>query len=104
MRTIDFPSEWGTGVPADQETLRHPDGLVIASVLLDDGSGLWALIFKGGHRFARTSQYTGWAIEERFHGDPQPDEAEAVNEAWRLVLGSMIRAGHEVAAELGRAR
>lgn len=97
MRIIDFPDEWGTGKPVAREVLESDDGkIVIATILLNDGSGLWALIFEGGHRFARTSMYTRWAIEERFHGDPTEDEADAVNEAWRGVLQSMIRAGHEV--------
>lgn len=102
-RVIDFPDAWATGKPIDQAAFKSPGGdLMIASILLDDGSGLWSLIFEGGHRFARTAACTGWAIEERFHGDPTPDEAQEVNEAWRYVLQCMIRAGHEVDAELGR--
>jgi hypothetical protein len=105
QRVIDFPDSWATGKPINQEAFKSPDGkLIIASVLLDDGSGLWSLIFEGGHRFARTAACTGWAIEERFHGDPTPEEAGEVNEAWRDVLRSMIRAGHEVDEMLGRGR
>lgn len=105
MRTIDFPDEWGTGAPVDQATFKSPDSeIMIASVLLDDGSGLWALIFEGGHRFARTSGYTGWAIEERFHGDPTDAEAEEVSAMWKTVIALMIRAGHETDAMLGRGK
>jgi hypothetical protein len=96
MRTIDFPDEWATGKPIDNASFKSPDGsILIASILLDDGSGLWSLIFDGGHRFARTAACTGWAIEERFHGDPTPAETEQVNEMWRTVLRLMIEAAHE---------
>jgi hypothetical protein len=101
-RLIDFPDEWATGKPINHDAFTSPDKkLTIATVLLDDGSGLWVLIFEGGHRFARTAECTGWAIEERFHGDPTSEEADAVSESWRYVLRSMIRAGREVDEMLG---
>lgn len=101
-RVIDFPDAWATGKPIDQMFMSNPSGTItIGTILLDDGSGLWALVFKGGHRFARTAACTGWAIEERFDGDPEPDEAEEVNSTWRDVLQQMIRAGREVDEMIG---
>jgi hypothetical protein len=101
VRLIDFPDEWDTGKPVRLAHIEHPSGeLHFAAVLLDDESCLYVVTYPGGHRLARTSPHTKWAIEERFDGDPPADRfIEAIDTTWKVLVHGMIEANRILAAE-----
>jgi hypothetical protein len=109
VRVVDFPSAWGTGTPVDHFCVSKGE-LRIFGVLLDDGSNLFALIYPGGQRFARTAHVIDWGIEEAHGPAPRSRDLARVNAAWRdVVLAGMIDAGKladdaMVAAGLPRGR
>ncbi len=97
VRTVSFPDGWGSGVPLETLGGEIGPGVHVAAVLLDDGSNLFALIYPGGARFARTADAIDWGIEERYDGLPPKDGEKAlVNTYWRGVLDQIEKAGRMV--------
>lgn len=106
MRVIDFPPEW-SGEPLCEAAFFEQDDLQLFGVAVRDGLGreanLWAIIYPGGHRFARVAEVTGWALEERYGGDPPGEEhREKVDRLWREHLEVMTRVNRAAADELKR--
>jgi hypothetical protein len=90
---IDFPDGWGSAPPVDQRVHTKGD-LVLFGCLLEDGSNLFALIYPGGYRFARTAHAIDWGIQEVYGPPPRRRDAARVNATWRdTVLAEMIAAG-----------
>lgn len=94
--SIAWPREWMTADPFVVQPLglvelsRRQKGLVLTA-LLRDGTSLWAVVYPGGQRLARTTESTDWAVEERFTGDPpRRRDREKVEDAWRRVIESMV--------------
>jgi hypothetical protein len=102
MRKIDFPPEWVDGDPVDAMSVKcgGRDDVVLVSVLLDSGTGLWTLIYPGGVRFMRASGSDVPAVRE--DGEPEPEVRDLVEGAWaellRLDLESAAAAALEVDA------
>jgi hypothetical protein len=104
-RVIDFPDGWGTGKPIDHiqgivPGTRDPKGVYVFGTLLDDGSNLFALVYPGGHRFARTAASLRWGIEERLGPDPEPAFQQIVAEQWQAIINLMVDAGHQTDVDL----
>lgn len=108
MIDVRFPEEWTTSPVLDAAVLLmgelEPDSapVTLVGVLLEDGTNLFALIHPAGQRLLRTTGSTGWAIEERFVGNPpRPEHRPGVDNLWRQALGHVVQAGREAQAELG---
>lgn len=85
MKIVEFPQEWVTADPVDRSFYAFDD-LRGAFVLLSDKTTLLVLIYPGGHRFARVTPLTDWALQEAFGPDPLPADSERVALAWRALL------------------
>lgn len=106
-RVIGVPEEWKTAPPlATREPLTgrfdcDSAPLSVSAVLLEDGSNIYALLFPGGQRLARTTADTDWAIEERFVGQPpKPQHTDTVDRVWRMTFDAMRAAAADARAEL----
>lgn len=99
-RTIDFPSDWGTADPVDHRAGTLDGGLYVFGVLLDDGANLFALIYRGGHRFVRTAYQIDWGVEERYGPPPRRRDLARVNAAWRGLVDEIIAAGKAADADM----
>jgi hypothetical protein len=98
-RVVDFPDEWGTAPPIDAlgGPLDCNKNVALGALLLADGSNLFALVYPGGARFARTAWMIDWGIEERYTGEPPaPADAVDVDEQWRAILKQMRDSGAAV--------
>lgn len=100
-RTIDFPAAWGTGDPVPGEAFHFSKGrLHIFGCLLDDGANLFALVYPGGHRFARTAFAIDWGIEESYGPAPRSRDLATINAIWREHIDLMVDAVKDADREM----
>jgi len=99
---VPLPKEWATAPIQESEIFfsgSYEGGpeLHVLGVLLEDGTNVFVLAGEKGSRAARTSASNGWAIEERYTGEPL-----VCGDMWRMVLAQMSAARASVEAERGR--
>lgn len=88
----DFPAEWvGNASVLMAWCHEHPSGVNLSGVQLGDATCLFACDYPGGARFVRVAKHTGWAIEERYAGDPPAEGMRAfVDGLWQGFLEVII--------------
>jgi hypothetical protein len=102
---IAIPDEWKTSDVAAVRTdaaFTTPSGASVAilSVLLRDGSNIYVLDWGAGQRLCHLGAAFGFALEERYVGEPPAaEDADGIAELWRRLLASVIEAGHETEAD-----
>lgn len=101
----DFPDGWVTAAPIDAQILHHAvaDDEVcgVMALLLEDGTNLAVAFFPAGRRFARVQSPAPPeipALEERYTGEPAPEE---IAREWRVLMESMASSIDEVARLMG---
>lgn len=105
---LKFPDEWYTApwdkceILASGTLARTGKPLFFAGGTLDDGTCLYGLTFPRGQRVMRLSPLTGWAIEERFKGDPPKKDRPVVNRLWRKCVESLVESKQLADKELGK--
>lgn len=100
-RVVDFPDGWGTADPVPSQALVLSKGpLTIFGCLLEDGTNLFALVYPGGQRFARTAFAIDWGIEESYGPPPRRRHLAAVNATWRDIVTQMVEAGKAADADM----
>lgn len=96
MREIDFPTDWVTAdpIPGEHIAMQTEEGIYLIGLCLQDGANLWALIYDGGCRFARTTALViGTGMEYRDEGEPSsPEIAAALERAWATLVQADTRA------------
>jgi hypothetical protein len=100
-----MPDGWVTAPQVDSAVFasaQSPAGLVVmAAVLLEDGTNIYTVTWPTGQRVARTCHATHWAIEERFDGEQPTDDDDVRVRMWRMAIEAMVKAGQDTRAELG---
>lgn len=76
--------------------------IILAGLLLSDGTNLYSLVWSTGQRVARTTADTGWAIEEQFDGEQPTDDDDPRAVMWRIAIECMVDAGRKTREERGQ--
>lgn len=99
--TLQIPDEWLDDREVRdfdvRQWLQLPHGdAVVCTVILDDNTLMWGLMYPGGQRLSRITRDTGWSIEERFEGRPLGRNAldEPLLSLWAQVVEALTRSAH----------
>jgi len=76
--------------------------IILAGLLLSDGTNLYSLVWSTGQRVARTTADTGWAIEEQFDGQQPTSDDDPRAVMWRIAIDCMVGAAQKTRLELGQ--